>query len=103
MIPYPCWLPSASAVRIRNVASCIARSVILTLYTAELAVATLPELPHRHDHAGVRVTARGSRPGNGGTGLPHGAAPAPAPAPPGAPWLPAGRSRPRRWRPPPPP
>src|SRR6266576_821098 len=45
MIPYPCWLPSASAVRIRNVASCIARSVIHTLYTVGLAVARPPELP----------------------------------------------------------
>ena len=25
MIPYPCWAPSASAVRIMKVASCIAR------------------------------------------------------------------------------
>src|SRR2546429_507632 len=47
MIPYPCWLPSASAVRIRNVASCIARSVIHTLYTVGLAVARPPELPRR--------------------------------------------------------
>src|SRR5262245_25338169 len=47
MIPYPCWLPSASAVRIRNVASCIARSVTLTLYTAGLAMASPPELPSR--------------------------------------------------------
>src|SRR6266481_2048723 len=47
MIPYPCWLPSASAVRIRNVASCIARSVIHTLYTVGLAAARPPELPRR--------------------------------------------------------
>src|SRR5215470_10355299 len=45
MIPYPCWLLSASAVRIRNVASCIARSVILTLYTVELSMATRPSRP----------------------------------------------------------
>src|ERR1700722_11463626 len=40
-IPYPCWLPSASAVRIRKVASCIARSAIATVYTVELAMTTL--------------------------------------------------------------
>src|SRR5882757_2552178 len=64
MIPYPCWLPSASAVRIRNVASCIARSVILTLYTAELAVpkprlagqgASLRELMERMGHSSARA------------------------------------------------
>src|SRR3984957_12614006 len=42
MIPYPCWLPSASAVRIRKVASCIARIAIPTLYIVELAVASPP-------------------------------------------------------------
>src|SRR5262249_21155453 len=40
MIPYPCWLPFASAVRIMKVASCIARTGMQTLYTAERAIAS---------------------------------------------------------------
>src|SRR6201995_3338745 len=44
MIPYPCWLPDASAVRIRNVASCIARVLITATYIDELAVGS----PHLH-------------------------------------------------------
>jgi hypothetical protein len=40
MIPYPCWDPSASAVKIRNVASCIALLLIPSLYTDELAVSS---------------------------------------------------------------
>src|SRR5260370_28002705 len=38
MIPYPCWDPSASAVKIRNVASCIALPLIPPLYTDELTM-----------------------------------------------------------------
>src|SRR5690348_18440688 len=37
-IPYPCWLPAASAVRIRNVASCIGRLVMPAVYIAELTI-----------------------------------------------------------------
>src|SRR6185437_9871117 len=40
MIPYPCWVPDASAVRMRNVASCIARLLITATYIDELAVAS---------------------------------------------------------------
>src|SRR5262245_54632572 len=53
MIPYPCWLPFASAVRIMKVASCIARTGMQTLYTAERAIASpaprsvLPSPAHR--------------------------------------------------------
>src|SRR6185312_10388383 len=47
MIPYPCWVPDASAVRIRNVASCIARVLITATYIDELAVAS-PSSP-RHE------------------------------------------------------
>src|ERR1700678_2964090 len=45
MIPYPCWLPLASAVRIMKVASCIARIAIQTLYTVERAIASPPSRP----------------------------------------------------------
>jgi hypothetical protein len=38
MMPYPCWDPSASAVKIRKVASCIALPLIRPLYTDELTV-----------------------------------------------------------------
>src|SRR3954447_22482686 len=38
MIPYPCRLPAASAVRIRKVASCIVRLAISAIYTDELAL-----------------------------------------------------------------
>src|SRR5262245_66469850 len=56
MIPYPCWLPFASAVRIMKVASCIARTGMQTLYTAERAIASptprtvLPSPAHRARH-----------------------------------------------------
>src|SRR5262245_53832006 len=40
MIPYPCWVPDASAVKMRNVASCIARVLITATYIDELAVAS---------------------------------------------------------------
>lgn len=40
MIPPPCWLPSARAIRIRQVPSCITRVVITTLYIVELSVAS---------------------------------------------------------------
>src|SRR5262249_58244457 len=56
MIPYPCWLLLASAVRIMKVASCIARMGMQTLYTAELAIASpaprsvLPSPAHRARH-----------------------------------------------------
>src|SRR3984957_15991124 len=39
MIAYPCWLPSASAVRIRKVASCIGRLVIRKVYIFHLYMA----------------------------------------------------------------
>src|SRR5580700_3690589 len=38
MIPYPCCGPWASAVRIRNVVSCIARLLMWSLYTVELTI-----------------------------------------------------------------
>src|SRR5260370_15852351 len=38
MIPYPCWDPSATAVKIRTVASCIALPLIPPLYTDELTM-----------------------------------------------------------------
>jgi hypothetical protein len=57
MIPYPCWVPDASAVRIKNVASCIARVLITATYIDELAVASpySPELlaPVRSHYARV--------------------------------------------------